>query len=65
LFERPTVSIAGVQQRLEVTPRAANQLVQRFADSGMFVEITGRQRNRRFAAPEILAIMNPEEHSNR
>ncbi len=61
LFERPIVSIRDVQKRLEVTSRAANQLVQRLSDLGIVVEITGRQRNRRFAAPEILAIINAEK----
>jgi Fic family protein len=59
LFERPVVSIADIQKRLEVTPRAANQLIQRFVDRGMLVEITGRQRNRRFAAREIMKIVDP------
>jgi len=59
LFERPVVSIADIQKRLGVTPRAANQLIQRFVDRGTLVEITGRQRNRRFAAREIMKIVDP------
>jgi Fic family protein len=59
LFERPVVSIADIQKRLEVTPRAANQLIQHFVDRRMLVEITGRQRNRRFAAREIMKIVDP------
>ncbi|MGH2617145.1 MAG: Fic family protein [Thermomicrobiales bacterium] len=59
LFEQPVISIADVQNRLGVTPRAANQLVRRLVEQGILVEITGRQRNRRFAAREILEIISP------
>jgi len=59
LFERPIVSIADVMERLVVTRRGANQLVQRLVDHGILAEVTGRQRNREYAALEILAIVNP------
>jgi Fic family protein len=57
LFERPVVSIADVMERLSVTRRAANQLVQRLVAREMLVEVTGRQRNREFAAREILGVI--------
>lgn len=61
LFEQPVISVADVRNRLGVTSRAANQLVQRLVDQGMLTEVTGRQRNRRFAAREILAIISPPD----
>jgi Fic family protein len=59
LFEQPIVSVADVSDRIGVTTRAANLLVQRLVDQGIVTEITGRQRNRRFAAREIIAIVSP------
>jgi Fic family protein len=59
LFEQPVIAAADVSDRLGITTRAANQLVQRLVDQGILVEITGRQRNRRFAAREIIAVVSP------
>lgn len=59
LFEQPLISIADVRNHLGVTSRAANQLVQRLVNQDILIEITGRQRNRRFAAREILDIVSP------
>jgi hypothetical protein len=59
LFEQPVIAAADVSDRLGVTTRGANQLVQRLVDQGILTEITGRQRNRRFAAREIIAIVSP------
>jgi Fic family protein len=63
LFERPVVSVADVMERLSVTRRAANQMVQRLTARGILIEITGRQRNRKFAAHEILAIVSSDAAS--
>ena len=59
LFEQPIVAATDVSDRLGVTTRGANQLILRLVDRGLLVEITGRQRNRRFAAREIIAIVSP------
>jgi Fic family protein len=59
LFAQPILSTADVASHVGVTTRAANQLVQRLVDQGILVEITGRQRNRRFAAREIIAVVSP------
>jgi Fic family protein len=59
LFEQPVIAAADVSDRLGVTTRGANQLIQRLVDQGILTEITGRQRNRRFAAREIIAIVSP------
>jgi Fic family protein len=58
LFERPVLSIADVMKRLSVTRRAADQLVQRLIGQGILKEITGRQRNRQFAAREIIEAVD-------
>ncbi len=63
IFERPILSIADVQSALGVTPRAANLLVQRLVDESMLVEITGKPRNRRYAAFEILEIFSPPDEN--
>lgn len=57
LYERPVVTIAEVMVRLAVTRRAASQLVERLVERGIVAEITGRQRDRQYAATEILAIV--------
>ena len=59
LFEQPVIAASDVSHRLGVTTRGANQLVQRLVEQGILVEITGRQRNRRFAAREIIAVVSP------
>ncbi len=59
IFAHPIVSIANVQEWLQVTQPAASRLVQQLTDRGILVEITGRRRSRRFAASEILAIVDP------
>ena len=61
LFEQPVVAIADVQERLGVTPRAASQLIQRLVNRGIVTEVTGRRRNRLFAAEEIVRIVSSHE----
>jgi Fic family protein len=61
LFVRPVVSIANVKEWLRVTHRAASRLVGQMVAAGILVEVTGRQRNRQFAAHEILEIMSPPD----
>jgi Fic family protein len=59
LFTRPVISFADAEVWLGVTQPGASRLVQQLVDQGILVEITGRQRNRRFAAREIIAIVSP------
>ena len=59
LFEQPVIAATDVSRGLGVTTRGANQLIERLVDRGILVEITGRQRNRRFAAREIIGIVSP------
>lgn len=50
VFVHPVISIANVDDWLEVTQRAASRLVGRMVDDGISVEVMGRQRNRQFTA---------------
>ena len=61
IYVRPVISIGNVQEWLGITQPGACNLVQQMIDGDILIEITGRKRNRRFAAPEILAIINPED----
>jgi Fic family protein len=57
LFERPAISISGAKGLLGVTFRAASQNVQKLVAAGILTEMTGRERNRIYAASEILALL--------
>jgi Fic family protein len=57
LFERPIVTVADAMARLGVTRRAASQLVQRLLAQGIVTEVSGRQRDRQFAARTILEML--------
>jgi Fic family protein len=61
LFTRPIIAITHVEEWLGITWPAANRLVQQMADAGILVEVTGQPRNRRYAAREILEIVNPSD----
>ena len=58
---RPVISISNVEEWLGVTQPGASRLVQQLVDRGFLEEVTGRQRNRRFAALEILEILDAPE----
>jgi Fic family protein len=62
VFVRPVISIANVEEWLGVTQPAASRLVQQMVDRGILEEVTGKQRNRRFAALEILEILDAPEY---
>jgi Fic family protein len=61
LFARPVISFANAEDWLGVTQPGASRLVQQMVDRGILAEVTGRQRNRRFAALEILEILDAPE----
>ncbi|MBA3450902.1 MAG: Fic family protein [Chloroflexia bacterium] len=61
VFVRPVISIANVEEWLKVTERAASRLVAEMVDTGILIEVTGRKRNRRFAAREIIEIISPAD----
>lgn len=57
LFSFPAVTVPRAAERLGVTYSAAKQIIKKLADSGVVVEITGKQRNRLFVARDILAVI--------
>lgn len=48
LFSRPIISVKRIMELTGVTFAAANQLMGRFEDAGVLIEITGHSRNRRY-----------------
>lgn len=56
LFERPIVAVATVRDWLGVTQAGANNLVNRLADAGILLEVTGYSRNRRFRFDPYLRL---------
>jgi Fic family protein len=56
LFDHPIVAVATVREWLDVTPAAANTLVNRLTDAGILREITGYARNRRFRFDAYLRL---------
>jgi Fic family protein len=60
LFELPSVTIGGTAKLLDVTPAAASANLQKLVDSRILVEVTGRRRDQRYVAREILAVAHAD-----
>jgi Fic family protein len=60
LYEQPIVSVKNVQALLGTTFAGANQVVQRLADLGIVVEITGQARHRRFRYDTYVKLFEEE-----
>lgn len=60
LFQIPGLTISMAQGLLGVTYVSAQRSVERLVGLGILEEVTGRQRNRVYLAPEILGIVNAE-----
>lgn len=58
LFEQPVVSVNWVREQLGLTYAGAARLVERLHRDGLLEEITGRRRNRLFAAPALLNLLD-------
>jgi Fic family protein len=54
LFTHPATTVARTAKLLGVTPRAAQNNIDRLLDLGVLREVTGNRRNRLFVAEEIL-----------
>lgn len=61
LFADPAISVGQAARELGVTPRAAQQNVDRLVAEGIVGEATGRQRNRVFVAAEILRVLEEDD----
>ena len=56
LFEHPTVRVSEVEQIVQLTYTAANDLVSDFVKAGLLKELTGQSRNRVFIFDAYLAL---------
>lgn len=57
LFERPTLSIPRLAKVLGITYRSASAIVATLVTDGILSEMTGQERNRVYAAMEILDVL--------
>jgi len=57
LFSSPRISVMRTARQLERTPKAVQQSVERLVEAGILIEATGRERNRVYIAPQIIAII--------
>jgi Fic family protein len=60
LFERPSMSIAGAGTLLQVTPASAAANLRKLVEAGILREVTGRKRDQRFVAPEIIRVAHSD-----
>lgn len=62
LFERPSVSLTHAAKLLGgVTPAAASANVRKLVDAGILREVTGRKRDQRFVADEIIRVSHADQ----
>jgi len=58
LFEKPVVNVKEVQEKTDLSAKAANDLVKEFLDKGILREITGFHRNRMFVFDEYMNLFS-------
>lgn len=62
LYSRPVITVADVQDLLDIGHKPANNLVKAFVDLEILKQVPERQRNRLFTFEEYLTLFNvPEE----
>lgn len=61
LFAYPALSNPGVSKRLNITPRSAQQNINKLIDAGILREATGRRRNRVYIAADIIDIIERDD----
>jgi predicted DNA-binding transcriptional regulator len=57
IFANPAISVTQAQRELGITYRAAAQHVTRLVELGMLTEVTQRERNRVYVAPEVMRLL--------
>lgn len=57
LFRNPFVNVASVRQLLDVQAQSAQNCINRLIADDVLTEVTGRQRNRVYAAQDVLRII--------
>jgi Fic family protein len=60
LFIRPSMSIGTAGALLQVTPASAAANLRKLVEAEILVEVTGRRRDQRFLAPEIIRASHGE-----
>ncbi len=61
LFTYPAITNSIAAKKLSVTPRAAQQNIERLQNASILREATGRRRNRIYVASEIISIIEQGE----
>jgi Fic family protein len=61
LFELPMVTAASVAKQLDVSPSTAIKHIGSLVAAKILVEITGRRRDRRYFAPELMSILGSDD----
>jgi Fic family protein len=61
LFQVPAITVPQVQKMLNVTHRAANQMVTRLVRESILHPVPGQSRNRQFLAQPILEVLSEEK----
>jgi Fic family protein len=64
LYRKPVVHYQNVCEELSLTPRPANELLKVFIDKGILVEITGKQRNKKYGFAPYLEIFVRHNEAN-
>ena len=57
LFANPVMTAHRAAARLQITPKSAQMNIEKLIAAAILQETTGRQRNRVYAAPEIIHIL--------
>jgi Fic family protein len=64
LFKHPIVTVSNVAETLQVTFPAANDLVRRFVDEGILMEMTGQARYRVFSYAPYIDLFTADRVEN-
>jgi Fic family protein len=64
LFSKPAVNTRNVQEIADLSPKAANDLIDKFIELDILKEMTGFQRNRVFIFKSYLDLFNRGEHGS-
>ncbi len=60
LYQHPFVCVTDVQELIQSSYPAANNLVTQFVNHGILYEVTGQKRNRRFLYRDYVALFHDE-----
>ena len=58
MVRQPVVDSALVQDELGVAATNANTATDHLEEQGILTEVSGNHRNRKWAAPEVLALLD-------